>query len=223
MIELAPHSTTSTQFRTLPRSPQTPCSFKSRRHLQDTVPVVTVVADPTQEQLRTWWDAMHDDDLSVAYNDDFPTTLTDFRLDVEQGTKLLALILVDGQVAAASWLHDMVYRDDGTIAAGWVGGYVLPAYRGVLGKNLWHHVKRHWEAEGIEHFFAAAHIANRRSQVFISRGMRFHRVGVYPQFSFYDGHLTDVVFYVANQKDAQLARQCAAARAQRLLHTPFAA
>jgi RimJ/RimL family protein N-acetyltransferase len=167
------------------------------------------------QQLQTWWDAMQFDDLSVAYNDDFPSSLTDFRLDVAQGSKLLLLLLVDGQVAGASWLHDMVYRPDGTVSAGWLGGYILPVYRGRLSTRLCAVVKQYWEAQGIRHFFAAAHIANRRSQAFIARGMQFHRVDICEQFSFYNGELTDVVFYTANRHDAELARECAQARAQR--------
>ena len=182
---------------------------------QDARPAVTVTATPTIEQLQTWWDAMQCDDLSVAYNDEFPTSLTDFRLEVEQGTKRLLLALIDGQVIGATWLHDMVYRPDGSVSAGWVGGYTLPAYRGRLGSHQWLASKQHWEALGIRHFFVAAHIANRRSQAFIARCMRFHRVDISQQFAFYNGELTDVVFYTANRHDAQLARQCAQARAQR--------
>lgn len=182
---------------------------------QDAKPAVTVTATPTVEQLQTWWNALQHDDLSVAYNDEFPSSLTDFRLDVAQGTKLLLLALIDGQVIGATWLHDMTYRPDGTVSAAWVGGYTLPAYRGRLASQQWRASKRYWEAQGIRHFFASAHIANRRSQAFITRCMRFHRVDICQQVASFNGELTDVVFYTADRRDAQLARQGIQARVQR--------
>ncbi len=215
MIESTLGTTVRAIRPTLPLFPKPQYHTTHASLAQDAGPAVTITATPTVEQLQTWWDAMQRDDLSVAYNDEFPTSLTDFRLEVAQGTKLLLLALVDGQVAGALWLHDMVYRPDGTVSAGWVGGYTLPAYRGPLGSRGWLASKKHWEAQGIRHFFTAAHIANRRSQAFIARCMRFHRVDISQQFAFYNGELTDVVFYTANRHDAQLARQCAQARAQR--------
>src|SRR5262245_61707669 len=95
-------------------------------------PILAVTESPTPEQLQVWWKAMQGDDLSVAYTDAFPTTLTDFRREVAQGEKKLLLCLVDGQVAGALWLHDLLRRRDGTVSAGWAGGYFLPSYRGHL-------------------------------------------------------------------------------------------
>src|SRR5215813_15651911 len=91
-------------------------------------PILAVTKSPTPEQLQAWWEAMQNDDLSVAYADSFPSTLTDFRREVAQGEKLLLLCLVDGQVAGAAWLHDLVHRRDGSVSAGWYGCYFLLAY-----------------------------------------------------------------------------------------------
>ena len=101
------------------------------------VTILAVTESPTIEQLQTWWEAMQNDDLSVAYADSFPATLTDFCCEVAQGEKLLLLGLIDSQVAGALWLHDMLHRGDGTVSAGWVGGYFLPSYRGRLATQLW--------------------------------------------------------------------------------------
>jgi hypothetical protein len=72
---------------------------------------------------------MHSDDLNVAYADSFPATLTDFRREVAQGEKLLLLGFVDGHVAGAIWLHDLLHRRDGTVSAGWLGCSFLASYR----------------------------------------------------------------------------------------------
>ena len=72
----------------------------------------------TSEQWHVWWEAMQLDDLSVAYADSFPPTLTDFRREVAQGEKRALLGLVNGQVAGMLWLHDLLHRHDGTVSAG---------------------------------------------------------------------------------------------------------
>ena len=179
------------------------------------IPALDVTDTPTIEQMGVWWETMRRDDLSVAYADAFPETLTDFRLEIALGTKKLLICLVDGHAAGALWLHDMAHRADGTVLAGWVGGFFLPAYRGSLAVRLWHTARQRWEAQGITHLFAATHIANRRSQAFLARGMGFYRVGIYPCFTLFHGQTTDVVIYCANHHDAPLAWTYAHKRAVR--------
>lgn len=179
------------------------------------IPSLAVTETPTRDQLGVWWAMMRRDDLSVAYADAFPETLTDFRLEVAQGTKKLLICLVDNHVAGALWLHDMAHRANGTVLAGWVGGFFLPAYRGSLAVRLWQTARQRWEAQGITHLFAATHIANRRSQAFLARGMGFARVGIYPCFTLFHGQITDVVIYCANHNDAPLAWTYAHRRALR--------
>ena len=64
-------------------------------------PILAVTESPTIEQLQVWWEIMQSDDLSVAYADSFPATLTDVRREVARGERLLLLGTVDGQAAAA--------------------------------------------------------------------------------------------------------------------------
>src|SRR5262245_54388802 len=85
-------------------------------------PILTVTESPTTEQVQVWWETMHSDDLSVAYADSFPSTLTDFRREVDQGEKLLLLCLVDGQVGGTLWLHDLLHRCDGTVSSNYKFG-----------------------------------------------------------------------------------------------------
>lgn len=180
-----------------------------------TVPTVTVTDRPTIEQLQVWWQAMQSDDLSVAYADSFPETLTDFRLEVEQGDKKLLLCLVDGQVAGALWLHDMWHRPNGTVVGGWVGCYFLPAYRGRLAVQLCQEGRRHWEVTGVAHFFTAVNVANRRSQALVTRGMGFQLVGRFSRFLMYNGQPTDLFIYTLHAEDTLLAWDRATDRAAR--------
>ena len=48
---------------------------------------------------------------------------------------------------------------------------------------------------GIRHFFTAINVANRRSQAYATRGMRFHRVGRFSRFTFFHGQLVDVFIH----------------------------
>jgi hypothetical protein len=182
-------------------------------------PILAVTKSPTPEQLQVWWEAMQSDDLSVAYTDSFPATLTDFRREVAQGEKILLLCFVDGKVAGAMWLHDLLHRRDGTVFAGWAGGYFLPSCRGLLAIRLWQVVRRHWEAAWIRHIFCAVHVANRLSQVFVTRGMHFHRVGRFHDFALFHGQSTDLFIYTMHAEDAALAWELATARAARQLRS----
>jgi hypothetical protein len=158
---------------------------------------------------------MHHDDLSVAYADSFPSTLTDFRHEVARGEKQALLGLVEEQVAGMVWLHDLLHRYDGTVSAGWLGCYFLSPYRGHMARLLWQAARHHWEAAGITHFFCAVHVANRRSQAFVTRGASFHRVGRFPDFACYHGRPADLVIYTLHIEDMALAWELAAARAAR--------
>ncbi len=178
-------------------------------------PILAVTESPTIEQLQVWWKAMQSDDLSVAYADSFPATLTDFRREVAQGEKLLLVGLVDDHVAAAMWLHDLIHCSDGTVSAGWVACYFLSSYRGRLAKQLGQAAIQHWKAIGIVHIFGAIHMANRQSQAFITRGMHFHRVGRFPAFTLYHGQPADLFIYTLYLEDAALAWELATARAAR--------
>jgi len=178
-------------------------------------PILAVTESPTTEQLQVWWETMQSDDLSVAYADSFPSTLTDFRREVAQGEKIWLLCLVADQVAGSAWLHDLVHRHDGSVSAGWYGCYFLPAYRGHLAVQAWQAARQHWEAGGVTHFFTAINVANRRSQAYATRGMRFHRVEKFPHFTFFHGQLVDVFIYTLYPEDAALAWELATARAAR--------
>ena len=177
--------------------------------------MLAVTESPTIEQLQVWWEAMQSDDLSVAYADSFPATLTDFRREVAQGEKLWLLCFVDGQVAGAVWMHDLLHRRDGTVSAGWLGCYFLPSYRGHVAIQLWQAARQHWEAASVAHFFTATNVANRSSQAFITRGAYFHRVGRFPDFTLFQGQPADVFIYTLHAEDTALAWELATARAAR--------
>ncbi len=179
-------------------------------------PMLAVTARPTPEQLQRWWGAMQRDDLRVAYTDAFPATLTRFPPGRHPGREALAPV-------PRRWPgggRHVVTRSAATGAmAPWrragPGGYFLPAYRGPLASRLWQVVRHHWEAAWIRHIFCAVHVANRLSQVFVTRGMQFHRVGRFPDFALFHGQPTALFIYTLHPEDAALAWDLATARATR--------
>lgn len=176
---------------------------------------VAVTDKPTMKQLQVWWQAMQGDDLSVAYADSFPQTLTDFCLEVAQEKKLLLLCLVDNEVAGALWLHDLHCNHQGKVTGGWIGCYFLPSYRGRHALQVWDRAKKYWEALGVKHFFTAINVDNKPSQAMITRGAHFHLVERFPRFTLFHGQPTDVFIYALHAEDNQLARDLAIARAAR--------
>ncbi len=179
------------------------------------IATVAITATPTTAQLQTWWQAMQGDDTSVAYADSFPPGMTDFLLEVEAGNKLLLLCLIDGQVAGALWLQGLQRHQDGRVHSGWIGCYFLPSYRGRHALRVWEQARQHWEEAGVQHFFTAINVANRRSQAMITRGAHFHLVGRFPRFTWFHGQLTDVFIYTMHAEDKRLAWELASARAVR--------
>lgn len=180
-------------------------------------PTCTVTSQPTLEQMHIWWQSMQMEDLSRAYADGFPESPESFYNDVQRGTRKILLGLYNNEVAGIYWLHDILQRTDGSPMAAWTGAYFLPAYRGRPASHLWQASCRTWETQGITHFFVATHIANRCSQAFITRGMRFQRVGVYHRFTYFQGNPADVVIYCKSPDDTELAWQCAQKRAAHML------
>ncbi len=177
------------------------------------LPALTATDSPSVQQWQTWWNAMQHDDLAVAYADTFPRTLADFRYDIARRNKLLLLCLADHEVAGALWLHDLTCRPGSTVAAGWIGGYFLPSYRGGLVGQFWQVARPHWEVCGIRHFFSAVHVQNRPARVSMTQSLRFRRVGRFPDFTRFHGQLVDVFIYSLHAEDSALAWELAAARA----------
>ena len=140
--------------------------------------------------------------------------LDDFRREVTQGEKLLLLCLVDGKVAGAMWLHDLLHRRDGRsprAGPGAIFSRLAAPWPAACGR--WCVSTR--EAAWIRHIFCAVHVANRLSQVFVTRGMQFHRVGRFPDFALFHGQPTDLFIYTLHPEDAALAWDLATARAAR--------
>lgn len=179
------------------------------------LPSLTLTTTPTSAQLHAWWDTMWADpkDLRVAFSDLMPRSLLDFLAsDI-----LLVLTTAGPYCISAVWLHDLE-RGQGQVIAGWLGGWVAPAFRGCIGVTAVRMAVTHFQARGIRHLFSAVHVANRAS-IALNAGRRmlgFTRVMVYHAFLPYAGLLTDCLIFTLHPEDAGRAIRAADRRVQRL-------
>ena len=182
-------------------------------------PALHLTQTPSVEELRHWWaHRQADPDCAIAFADTAPQCFAEQLERLRSGTHLLYLgRTLHGEVVGAVWLHDVQYDPAGTPQAGWVGAYVLPAFRrSGMATTLWEHVRRALTAQGTTQVFAAVHIANRRSHAYATRHMGLRCVGLFPAFTRFSGVWTDCWIYTLRSEDADAAWQAAQERAREL-------
>jgi hypothetical protein len=176
---------------------------------------LTLTDTPTVAQRRAWWDAMWADvaEQTFVFTDLMPTSLATFLA----ADLLLTLIAVESSVVAAMWLHDLE-REDGRVTAGWIGGWVDPAWRGPVGCAALKLGLAYFQAHGVQHMFSAIHIANRASiAMTVGRSMLgFTRVMRYPGFLPFRGVMTECVISTWRPDDVDRARQTTERRAPQI-------
>lgn len=178
---------------------------------------LTATTTPTLGQMYAWWEAMWADptDLRTAFADGFPHELEEFLTLLRQDERPFWLLTDGPKPLAAFWLHDLVYDDTGTLSGGWLGGHIISSARKPYSAALSELSRRTLQASGLRHIFAAVNKQNRRSQAYVTRGLRFTRVTSYAAFTLFGGQQTEVVIYSRGIDDHELARQEAQKRAMR--------
>ena len=167
---------------------------------------LNVTGTPRPEHLYEWWSMLKGDpeDIALAYADGFPNTLDAFLERVWSGIyREFSLIMHGDDVAGAFWLHDTLAKDGVTIG-GWLGGYMMPAYRASAAATA-QSLLQHLAARGIRHLFSAVHEGNRPSRFYTRKLLKLNQVGKYPNFTRFGGELVNVVIYSQHQADADLA------------------
>ena len=112
-------------------------------------------------------------------------------------------------------MHDLLYNETGGLRGGWLGGHIIQAARRPYGWALSEATLKTLRTAGLAHVFAAVNVHNRRSQAYVSRGLRFTRVTDYKNFTLFSGQVTDVVIYAWRRDDYHLALAEARKRATR--------
>ncbi len=179
---------------------------------------LSVTDTPRPEHLYEWWSMLKGDpeDIAMAYADGFPNSLDAFLERVWNGMyREFHLIMHGDDVAGSFWLHDPLIVDD-TAIGGWLGGYMMPPYRPSAPATA-RMILNSMAANGIRHLFSAVHEGNRPSRLYTHKLLKFHQVGMYPDFTRFGGELVNVMIYAQQQVDGNLAWEEATQRQQRNL------
>jgi RimJ/RimL family protein N-acetyltransferase len=182
---------------------------------------ITLLTAPTLEQMKTWWAALQQDPVRhLAYPDFMPTKLDSFLEAVHRGDSMVWMFLIGNEpscIGGVFYLHDMGADADGPYA--WIGTYILPPYRNVT-LRAWELVRCACARQGLRRFFVAVRHSNRPAQMLLRRA-GFVRLGIYPDWSYYEGAPDAVVLYTLRPEDQGVAWVEAEKRAQqvwRLVH-----
>jgi len=178
------------------------------------IATLTITETPTIGQMQEWWEAMQQDPTRhIVYTDFMPGEFEAFLAPVRQGNIHMWIFLVGEDVGGAFYLHDGGTDDTGEAYA-WLGTYILPPYRGRVAARAWQLTRQACEREGLPRIFAAIRVQNRPAQCFITRQMGFTRLGVYTDWSYFEGRLDHVVLYTLRRQDRSLAWVLAEQRAR---------
>jgi RimJ/RimL family protein N-acetyltransferase len=178
---------------------------------------LTITDTPPHHALQLWWCTRQGDpDGSTAFSDDAPNDFAAFCTQIATGAYLFYLARDStGEVVGGMWLHDIVRDTDATPRAGWIGTYVLPAYRGLhTTKAMWVLVRDALQARGVRSVYIASHYANTRAHRVAETHLGFHRVGIFPAFARFGGRPTDCVILCMHWEDIGEAWALAYVRAQ---------
>ncbi len=181
------------------------------RVAQFSSPVVHLTDQFSMKQLLIFWDAlMNDPGRAGTYMDTMPTHLDQFMAPVSKDEMYFWLILCDGEVAGAGWLHDVKpYKN---MRSAWFALYHAPEYRSVMGAQTQHALWKKAKDMGIPAIFSGTRSNNHRTRRFAERG-GLHQVAIIEQFGWFEGYLDDVCIYTLHLEDREEALRQAEIRA----------
>ncbi len=136
-----------------------------------------------------------------AYSDCSPKTLSGWEHDVRNGVAVPYGWFVGDTLGGAFWMHD--YEDDYT----WLGGYVMPAFRGREHEELCRQGSQACEQairhDGFKHLFAVVLAHNTAAQVWVRQCCGLTPLGIYRHWTINRGRWTDGVVFCKNYPQDQ--------------------
>ena len=113
-------------------------------------------------ELMSLWRTMRADPTTFGtLMDTFPTHLEDWLLPCDENTMYVWLIMFNGEVAGAHWIHDWGLWDCPDSA--WAAGYLLPSFRGTTGAAPLQLMRDYALDMGVKHLFTAIRTTNAAS------------------------------------------------------------
>jgi L-amino acid N-acyltransferase YncA len=180
-------------------------------------PMLTITDTPRRADLQTWWRARRmDPDCAIAFADTAPRDFADLYRRITAGEYLFYLARDHArQVVGAMWLHDIVRDANDTPQAGWLGTYVLPGHRGIrTTQAMWTQIREALEGCGVRSVYIASHHANTRAHRVAEHHLGFHKVDLFPAFTYFAGRPTDCLILSMRREDMAEAWAIAYVRAQ---------
>jgi RimJ/RimL family protein N-acetyltransferase len=180
--------------------------------------VLTITDTPAYADLHVWWQTRQaDPGTAIAFTDDGPQDFAELCDRIEVGDFLFYLARDSaGEVVGAMWLHDLVRDTDDTPRAGWLGTYVLPAYRGIhTTQAMWELVQEAVAGVGVQSVYIASHHANTRAHRVAEHHLGFYRVDLFPSFALFGGKPADCLILSMRPEDTAEAWALAYTRASK--------
>lgn len=191
--------------------PAYPLPLPAKDH-PDEPPTPLTLAPPTRRHLLQLWRAMADDNAFHQYSDLFPHTVRATRAALDRGT-LKLWVVRHGDRPVGWWsIHDRGRCADGVLGA-WLGCYFVPAVRASPGPRASFPLLLDLLTPyGLTRLFVAVRVGNRPAMRF-ARQCGFIRIGIYDQFTVFDGAWDSVVLYTLDPADASAVWAAAERRA----------
>jgi RimJ/RimL family protein N-acetyltransferase len=157
----------------------------------------------------------------TAFTDDSPQNFAELLNRINTKEYLFYLAHQGDTVVGAMWLHDIVWDENGTPRAGWLGTYVLPEHRGRRTTHeMWTLIYEALTTLGVQSLYIASHHANTRAHAVAERHLGFHRVDLFPAFAPCQGTPTDFLILSMREEDKAEAWSLAYERARKQVASP---
>lgn len=167
--------------------------------------IVKVHTAVLPDLLQTAVDTLYADARRTSvYTDFFPATGDDWIRAVLNGLFLPFVWTVNGEFGGLYWFHDQGFADIFPFA--WVGLYVAKPWRRLptLGGQAWRQVEAIMAQRGVTRIFGASRSTNLAVKRFAEVYMRFHCLGLYQDWAWFNGRLEASLMYTRHLADQSL-------------------
>ncbi len=165
--------------------------------------IIELNDNPKPAQLCQLWQTLKSDaTVKGMFMDTMPVHLETFLSPMLTDEMYLWTIEVDGQLAGAHWIHDVMPYNGAR--SGWVASYYFRHMRGLLHTEPLRQTYAAARAIGISHILGGTRPSNRVAYQFaLNSGL--HDVGYIEAFGWFEGKLDDLIIFALDPQDANEA------------------
>ncbi len=178
--------------------------------------LVVAVEEPSTFHIRQLFGSLvADSATATSYSVLSPKTLGDWEVAARERKIIPSVWFVGEELAGGHWLHDYGHSQRGRY--GWVGGYVMPRWRG---KDCFEFKRAGWQAireiyahSGYHILLSVVYKQNIGAQKWAERCCGFTPLGVFKDWTFCQDQWVDGVLLTQRKEDRGIAWVLAEARA----------